>query len=82
MAMPARNGPFSSKSSNHEQADAFWDQGTDTHPWETARTSGNMRKFLGFSFFLPLNHCSRLKQIFHTAHHCLLRPRNLQAKSH
>lgn len=62
--------------------DALWDQGADTHPWETARSSGNMRKFLVFSFFLPLSHCSRFKQIFCTAHRCLLRPRNLQAKSH
>lgn len=74
MAMPARNGPFSSKPFNHEQADAFWDQGADTPPWETARACGNMRKFLSFSFFLPLNHYSRLKQIFCTAHCHLLRP--------
>lgn len=50
MAMPARNSPFSFKLSNHEQVDAFWDQGTDTHPWETARASGNMKKFLFFLF--------------------------------
>lgn len=39
MAMPVRNHPFSSKSSNHEQDGAFWDQGADIHPWETVRAT-------------------------------------------